>query len=268
MKDKQGSEALPCIPRSDIGLSSPRTHLLSWQALEEKSKGALSRSCCPFRPHALGAEALTGFPGSPGSPRGPGGPVSPCRGTGGHKPAPVPSYSLLVHSAPAHHPTVPALPWALVAQECPGVHACPRGHGEVSQGDIGSKQGELRAPPTHLEAIVPVLPLVAPAALLTLWEEGKLLQQGEAGNGCVHWLVHCSTMAHVSLEAAAEGTCPPCGGGHGTCHPPWVLCGQGRLRSPSAQGCPRREAAALWPCAPPCQGALSSQDDLVNLGSF
>lgn len=96
MKDKQGGEALPCIPRSDIGLSSPRTHLLSWQALEEKSKGALSRSCCPFRPHTLGAEALTGFPGSPGSPRGPGGPVSPCRGTGGHKPALVPSYSLLV----------------------------------------------------------------------------------------------------------------------------------------------------------------------------
>lgn len=82
MKDEQGGEALPCIPRSDMGPSSPCTHLLSRQALEEKSKRTLSRSSCPFRPHTLGIEAPTGFPGSPGSPRGPGGPASPCRGTG------------------------------------------------------------------------------------------------------------------------------------------------------------------------------------------
>lgn len=56
----------------------------------------------------------------------------------------------------------------------------------VTQGDIGSKGGKSCEPPTHLEAIVPVLPQVAPAALLTLQEKGKLLQQGEAGNGWGH----------------------------------------------------------------------------------
>lgn len=104
-KEKRGAELLPHVPTVGTGLSRtprtrtggdrapqqgsprtrcPRTHFLSRQALEEKSKGVpQGEAAGPADPMCWGGEGLTGFPGSPGSPRGPGGPASPCRGTRG-----------------------------------------------------------------------------------------------------------------------------------------------------------------------------------------
>lgn len=104
-KERRGAELLPHVPTVGTGLSRsprmrtrgdrapqqgsprarcPRTHFLSRQALEEKSKGVpQGEAAGPADPMCWGGKGLTGFPGSPGSPRGPGGPASPCRGTRG-----------------------------------------------------------------------------------------------------------------------------------------------------------------------------------------